>query len=70
MLKTSGGHRKFLKTAVALFAIIPMALQSVQAQSILRDAETEKLFDDMSVPLIKAAGLDPRNVRIILVGDP
>ncbi len=70
MLKTSGGHRKFLKTVVALLAIIPMTLQSVHAQSILRDAETEKLFDDMSVPLIKAAGLDPRNVRIILVGDP
>ena len=44
--------------------------QSASAQSILRDAETEALFRDMTVPLIKAAGLDPKNVDIVLVNDP
>jgi predicted Zn-dependent protease len=39
------------------------------AQSILRDSETELLFRDMSAPLIKAAGLDPRNVKIVLIND-
>ncbi|MEQ1547511.1 MAG: M48 family metalloprotease [Chakrabartia sp.] len=39
------------------------------AQSILRDAETEALFADMSAPLISAAGLDPKNVKIILIND-
>jgi len=44
-------------------------IQPASAQSILRDAETEALFHDMATPLIKAAGLDPRNVDVVLVGD-
>jgi predicted Zn-dependent protease len=40
------------------------------AQSVLRDAETEALFHDMATPLIKATGLDPKNVDVVLVNDP
>ena len=40
------------------------------AQSILRDAETEAFFREISRPLIDAAGLDPRSVQFVLVGDP
>lgn len=58
------------KAAAALLALLPIVLPAAaQAQSILRDAETEALFDDMSAPLIRAAGLDPKNVKIVLVGD-
>jgi len=39
------------------------------AQQILRDAETESLMRDMSRPLILAAGLQPENVRIVLIHD-
>jgi predicted Zn-dependent protease len=39
------------------------------AQQILRDAETESLLRDMSRPLILAAGLQPENVRIVLIHD-
>jgi predicted Zn-dependent protease len=51
--------------AAAMLAIEPAA-----AQSILRDAETEALFNDIARPLIVAAGLDPKNVDIVLVADP
>ena len=51
---------------VAIFA----AAQPAAAQSVLRDAETEALFRDVSAPLIKAAGLDPKNVNIVLLNDP
>ncbi|HEX4846965.1 MAG TPA: M48 family metalloprotease [Novosphingobium sp.] len=61
---------RLLTRAVALAAALGLAAQPVAAQSILRDAETEALFRDMSAPLIKAAGLDPRNVDIVLIGDP
>lgn len=44
--------------------------QPAHAQSILRDAETERFFHDMSRPLIEAAGLDPGSVQIVMVGDP
>jgi len=52
------------------FATLLLAVQPVAAQSILRDAETEALLDDMSAPLIKAAGLEPENVDIVLINDP
>ncbi len=43
--------------------------QPAAAQSILRDAETEALLNDMSAPLITAAGLRPRDVQIVLLND-
>ena len=46
------------------------AIQPAAAQSVLRDSETELLFRDMSRPLIEAAGLDPANVKIVLINDP
>ncbi|MEO7409782.1 MAG: M48 family metalloprotease, partial [Sphingomicrobium sp.] len=46
------------------------AIQPAAAQSVLRDSETELLFRDMSRPLIQAAGLDPANVKIVLINDP
>ena len=46
-----------------------LSINGAAAQSILRDAETEALFHDMATPLVKAAGLDPRNVDVALVGD-
>jgi len=55
--------------AIALIAGCVLAAQSAAAQSILRDAETEALFHDMATPLVKAAGLDPKNVDIVLVND-
>jgi predicted Zn-dependent protease len=39
------------------------------AQEILRDAETEALFRDLSRPLIEAAGLRPENVQVVLLQD-
>src|SRR6478735_821435 len=38
--------------------------------SALRDTETEAMFRDMSLPLIKAAGLDPGSVKVVLLNDP
>lgn len=61
--------RSILRAIFAFLLVWPLMVQPVLAQSILRDAETEALFHDMSLPLIKAAGLDPRNVRIVLIGD-
>ena len=61
--------RSIFRTIFAFLLVWPLLAQPVMAQSILRDAETEALFHEMSLPLIKAAGLDPRNVRIVLIGD-
>src|SRR3546814_14734891 len=44
-----------------------MVVQPAMAQSVLRDAETEAFFRDMSRPLKEAAGLQPDNVQIVLL---
>ncbi|HEX4695573.1 M48 family metalloprotease [Sphingomonas sp.] len=54
----------------AIFAaMILLWTQPAYAQSILRDAETEALFRDMSRPMIVAAGLSPANVQVVLIQD-
>jgi predicted Zn-dependent protease len=55
---------------LALAGWQPAAAQDNSGPQILRDTETELLFREMSVPLIKAAGLDPGSVRVVLIGDP
>jgi predicted Zn-dependent protease len=56
------------RALTALMAALLIA-QPAAAQSILRDAETEALLADMSAPLIRAAGLRPQDVRIVMIGD-
>src|SRR3546814_18688795 len=49
--------------------MLAVAMRPAMAQSILRDAETEALFQDMMDPLLVAAGLQPGQVRVHLLGD-
>ncbi len=58
-----------LRLLIAAFALLSLSARPALAQSVLRDAETEAFFKDISIPLIEAAGLAPNNVRIVLVGD-
>src|SRR3954462_4224131 len=61
----------FLVRLAMLIAIsFAAGIQPASAQQILRDSETEALLRDMSRPLIEAAGLQPSNVRIVIIGDP
>src|SRR3546814_8420328 len=55
---------------LAALLIVSLSARPAAAQSILRDTETEAFFDDMARTLVVAAGLDPRSVRVVLVGDP
>src|SRR3546814_16984132 len=56
------------------FSILVLSLlllaRSVMAEQILRDAETEALFNSISAPLEEAAGMDPRNVQELLINEP
>ena len=58
-----------LRLILSLFISALLCVQPAVAQSILRDAETEAFFNEISLPIIKIAGLSPRNVRIVLIGD-
>ena len=68
MVRTSA-WRPLLRIALTLLAMLAIATRPAMAQSILRDAETEALFQDMMDPLLIAAGLQPGQVRVHLLGD-
>lgn len=61
-----------MKRFVSFFALLLLVCVAnpAFAQSILRDAESEALLADMSRDLIRAANLQPNNVRIVLLNDP
>lgn len=61
-----------MKRLVSILALVLLVgiVNPAFAQSILRDAESEALLADMSRDLIKAANLQPNNVRIVLINDP
>ena len=63
------GPGALFRILLTIIAMIAVAVRPAAAQSILRDAETEALFQDMMDPLLVAAGLKPGQVRVHLLGD-
>ena len=61
---------RLLSHLFALMALLVLAAQPLAAQSVLRDAETEAFLDEISAPLVEAAGLEPGNVEMVLINDP
>lgn len=59
--------RSFVRIVLSALLVLAVSTQQAAAQSILRDAETEALLEEMSAPLIRAAGLDPRNVKVVMI---
>jgi len=64
-----GTWRAVIRVLLTVVAVIALAARPALAQSILRDAETEALFQDMMDPLVVAAGLQRGQVRVHLLGD-
>ena len=61
---------RLLARSFAFAAALAFAAQPASAQSILRDAETEALLQDMMDPLTEAAGMPRGSVDVVLVNDP
>lgn len=55
--------------ALAICATVIFWSAAASAQSMIRDAEIEKLIDDYSRPLLKAAGLAPDRIGLHIVND-
>ena len=66
---STGYLRKGLRALFFGWLSLALGAQPLQAQSILRDAETEAYLKEISAPLVAAAGLQPGNVDIVLIGD-
>lgn len=69
MPNARAGLPRLIRAALLLLLTLALTAQPAAAQRVLRDAETEALLNDMARPLIVAAGLDPRNVKMILLQD-
>jgi len=67
---TDGGLSGALRFLTLLLMSFAVLARPAAAQQILRDAETETFLNEISAPLIKAAGLSPNNVQVLLIGDP
>ena len=65
--------RSFMMALLLALSVTTPAVAGDEDQggpSVLRDTETELLFRDISMPLIKAADLDPTSVHVVLLNDP
>lgn len=61
--------RPVFRALAALILSFAILVRPVAAQSVLRDAETEQWLQDISRPLVVAAGLDPSNFKVVLLYD-
>ncbi|MGP1283650.1 MAG: M48 family metalloprotease [Parasphingopyxis sp.] len=66
---SAASAKMILRLALVTLLGLVLAVRPVAAQSILRDAETETLLNDMAAPLVEAAGLEPNGFEIVLVSD-
>ena len=70
-MKSLSRLARMLMLALALtLSIAPPAAAEEARTTVLRDSEAELLFRDISKPLIRAAGLTPASVDVVLVNDP
>jgi len=58
-----------VRAAIAFVLALTLSVQPAMAQSVLRDAETEAFLREIANPLVAAAGLQPGNVDVVLIGD-
>ena len=62
--------RLLAQITAAAAALALIAQPAAAQQSVLRDAETEALLQDMLDPLVEAAGLNAGQVDVVLINDP
>ena len=55
----------FLSAAITLVSVAAPA----HAVNLIRDADIEHSLDQLAAPILRAAGLNPNNVRILVVND-
>ncbi len=66
---TRFGLGRPLLASVAALALALSLAGEARAVSLIRDAETERLLNDMARPVLDAAGLDADIVRILVIND-
>ncbi len=60
---------KKLAVRLLVFITILYSHSAKASISLISDAQTQKFLEELSNPLIKAAGLDPKHIKIYIVND-
>lgn len=62
--------RSVARLALAASAAVAVAVSAspASAQMLIRDTEIEEILKQDSAPILNAAGIDPKNVEILLIG--
>ena len=61
--------RPLLPLLICLALTLAAFARPAQAVSLIRDADIEHSLDQLAAPILRAAGLNPANVRILVVDD-
>jgi predicted Zn-dependent protease len=61
--------RMLMLALILGLAVARPASAAEQGPSILRDTETEALFQEIAKPLVEAANLDEKSVKVVLIND-
>jgi len=71
--RTSGLTAALIAAALALGPAVPVApvhAQQSKGPNILRDTETERLLAEYTRPILRVAGLEKQNIRMVIINDP
>ena len=69
-VRSVGKAALFAAALLTPFTALPARAQDSQrGPSLLRDTEIEEIFHHESDPILEAAGLNPKDVHILLIGD-
>lgn len=69
--RTSGLVASTVAAALALSQVVAPALaQESKGPRVLRDTETEQLLRDYARPILRVAGLEKQNIRVVIINDP
>jgi predicted Zn-dependent protease len=59
----------YIMKRIALFLCTVLFTAPVFAIDLLRDADIEHAFAELSRPVLQAAGLSPKSIKILLLND-
>ena len=62
-------RHSFIALLLGLVLALSTSLNPARAQGLIRDADIEHSLDQLAAPILRAAGLNPNNVRILVVND-
>lgn len=69
-MKINRIFRPLTSLLILLAVFLPLSATQAAAQTIIRDAEIESYMSEWFAPVFKAAGMQPDQVKIIIVQDP